>query len=111
MISHSVTYKNTINHMDHGRATTPENIKIKHDKKKYNIYFNFSFSYDQSNGINLINYQIENVTINKINYTFDSYFDNNYYEEDDCTDDYKKNIDIYNLSLKLVNDNYKYNDY
>lgn len=52
IISISNKYKDIVDCLDHGRATTREVIILEKNKVTFEVYFNYSFTYDYSNGIN-----------------------------------------------------------
>ena len=51
LISTTEIYKNVIQYLDNGRATTPENIVLQKNGIKFEVDFNYSFTYDWSNGV------------------------------------------------------------
>ena len=51
LISTTEIYKNVIQYLDNGRATTPENIVLQKNGIKFEVEFNYSFTYDWSNGV------------------------------------------------------------
>ena len=114
MVKQSNAYQKIINYMDHGRATSNERIVIKYEKYKYVINFTFSFSYDDSNGINIIKYEIKDATITNrdggLKYAFDANTGYILYDHCEYTDEEKHNIEIYNKCLELVTTNFNYDD-
>ena len=51
VINSSNKFKEIVDCLDHGRATTREVIVLEKGKTQFEVNFNFSFTYDRSNGI------------------------------------------------------------